>query len=167
MRNVIIDSSSAILLFRCRIFLPMLKNFNPVIPGTVLSELTVQGYDGAEFFESLYISGAIKVSIPRMIHADEFSRSIHSGEREVISLFREGLGDYIIIDDGKGSAYCRDNNIPYVNALLVVKILYFKRIITDKEYESAWRWLVGNGRYSAKIIDWAENADEDKIKFFI
>lgn len=89
------------------------------------------------------------------------------GEKETIVLFNEGKGDFIIIDDGKGSAYCRDKKIPYINALLGVKIIYFKRIVTEPEYHRAWKWLIENGRYSTKIINWADDAGEAEFAFFI
>jgi len=167
MKTVIIDSSSAILLYRCGAIPALLKCFLVVIPDAVFSELTVPGHDGADYFSSLCVSGDIKILKTHGIPAEKFSGSLHKGEREVVTLFNECKGDFIIIDDGKGSAFCRNNNIPYINALLAVKILHFKRLINDQEYFDAWRWLIGNGRYSAGIIEWAENADEQKLDFFL
>lgn len=167
MKTVIIDSSSAILLFRCNIIMLLLKYYKLLIPGAVFSELTVAGYDGSDVFIDLCSSGSIKVCRAEKHNAEKLSKSLHAGEREVISLFREGRGDFIIIDDGKGGAFCRDNNIPYINALLAVKILFFKQLINDQEYCDAWSWLIENGRYSAKIIDWAKNADEQRLEFFL
>ena len=85
----------------------------------------------------------------------------------MIALFREGKGNFIIIDDGKGGRYCRDNNIPYINALLTVKILFLKRLITETESADAWKWLLANGRYSEKVKVWAENAGEERLSFFL
>ncbi len=167
MKTIIIDSSSAILLYRCGAIPALLRCYTTVIPGAVFSELTVPGHYGADYFSSLCVSGDIKILKTHGVPAEKFTRSLHAGEREVVTLFNEGNGDFIIIDDGNGSAFCRDNNIPYMNALLAVKILHFKQMINDQEHHDAWRWLIGNGRYSGGIIDWAENADEQKLDFFL
>jgi predicted nucleic acid-binding protein len=167
MKTVILDSSSAILLFRCNIINTLLKCYHLLIPGAVFAELTVPGHGGSDVFIDLCSSGFIKVYKPVKNNSDEPGRSLHEGEREVISLFLEGRGDFVIIDDGKGGAFCRDNNIPYINALLAVKILHFKQLIKDHEYRDSWRWLIENGRYSEKITEWAENADEKKLEFFL
>jgi len=132
-----------------------------------MSELTVPGYEGAEFFFDLCSSEIVKVYEPDYVRTENLTGSLHAGERDVIALFYEGKGDFIIMDDGKGSAFCRDKKIPYINALLAVKILYLEQLIDEKQYACAWRWLLTNGRYSQKIIKWAENADEHALAFFI
>lgn len=167
MRNVIIDSSSAILLYRCNMTAPLLKYCSPVIPRTVFAELTVPGYDGADIFTGLCRDGEIKVYQTEPEIKLQLTGSLHAGERDVIFLFKQGKGDFIIIDDGKGGGYCRDNNIPYINALLAVKILLMKNLITETEYADAWNWLLLNGRYSEKVKVWAGNADREKLDFFI
>jgi predicted nucleic acid-binding protein len=167
MRSVIIDSSSFILMYKSGVINPLLKFYSAVIPETVFHELTVPGYEGSELFRNLCSEGRIVVCKPDPAKNRVLSETLHPGERGVISLFYEGKGDYIIIDDRKGGAFCRDNNIPYINALLAVKILFLKQLVTEKEYVSAWAWLVNNGRYSGKIIKWAENADEVKLAWFI
>jgi len=167
MRNVIIDSSSAILLYRCNIFSSLMKYCNPVIPKAVFEELTVQGYGGADMFNDLCSAGRIEVHDVAPGKADNLCGHLHQGEREAIELFYEGKGDFIIIDDGKGGAFCRDNKIPYINALLAVKILFIRRFISDKEFIDAWSWLIANGRYSDKVKDWAGNADESKLAAFM
>lgn len=167
MRNVIIDSSSAILLYKCGLIPSLLKQCVPVISGTVFAELTVTGYDGADFFTELCGSGKIKVFTPDAEGSGRFSGSIHAGEREVIALYYEGKGEYVIIDDGRGSAYCRDNNIPYINALLAVKVLFLKNYITETEFAAGWEWLLANGRYSAKVRAWAEEATRERFGFFL
>lgn len=167
MKNVIIDSSSAILLFRCNIFLHFLDYCIPVIPESVLREITLKGYSGADFFTELAGKGIIKVCKPEPEQVSKIKKRMHSGESEAISLFYEGKGDFVIIDDGKGGVFCRDNSIPYINALLTVKILFFKQLVSEQEYYSAWNWLVSNGRYSRYVLSWADDADESKLAFFI
>jgi len=148
--------------------LPALFRYSSLaIPKAVFMELTIPGYDGSDFFMELCSTGAVKVYEPAAGSPNKIPESLHAGEREVIELFHEAKGDFIIIDDGRGSAFCRDNNIPYVNALLIVKILFFKQLITEPEYLKSWTWLLEKGRYSDSIKIWAENADAEMLKTFI
>jgi predicted nucleic acid-binding protein len=167
MKKVIIDSSSAILLYRCNIISSLMKYCSPVIPKAVFNELTIRGYDGADLFNDLCSAGKIKVQDAESGKVDHLTCHLHQGEREVIELFYEDKGDFIIIDDGKGGAFCRDNKIPYINALLAVKILFLKCLITEKEFFDAWSWLIANGRYSEKVKDRAGNADESRLAAFM
>jgi predicted nucleic acid-binding protein len=167
MRNVIIDSSSAILLYRCNMIYSLMKYCSPVIPKAVFNELTVRGYHGADIFNDLCSAGRIEVRDAASGKVDHLTGQLHQGEREVIELFYEGKGSFIIIDDGKGGAFCRDNKIPYINALLAVKILHLGRFITEKEFLDAWSWLIANGRYSEKVKSWAGSADESKLAAFM
>lgn len=167
MKKVIIDSSSAILLFKCGMISSLLKFCTPVVPVTVFTELTVPGYDGASLFTELCDADMMKVNRPERRREDYNHGTLHPGEYDVISLFQEGRGDFIIIDDGSGGSYCRSNGIPYINALLAVKILFLKGIITETEFKTAWSWLITNGRYSEKIKGWAESAGEEELSFFM
>jgi hypothetical protein len=167
MRSVIIDSSSFILMYKSNAVIPLLKFCSAVIPEPVFDELTVPGYEGSEFFRDLCSMGGITVCKSEPMNNQVLPGTLHAGERGVISLFYEGKGDYIIIDDRKGGAFCRDKNIPYINALIAVKILFLRQLVTEEEYVSAWTWLVNNGRYSGKIIQRAENADEVKLAWFM
>jgi len=167
MKNIIIDSSSAVLLYRSSVIKSLLKFCHPVIPSEVFSELTIPGYDGSGYFSELCASGEISVYKPDAETVNALTDSLHRGEREVIALFNEDIGEFIIIDDGKGSAFCRDNKIPYINALLTVKILFFSNLITETEYRKAWKWLLVNGRYSEKIKVWADYADKHILAAFM
>lgn len=166
-KRIIPDSSSLILLHKCGIIRSLFLYCNIVIPERVYAEITVPGHEGAGLFSGLRTAGSIEVCIPVERDTGIFSSGLHPGEMDVISLYLERKGEYIIIDDGKGAAFCRDNRIPYINALLAVKILFMKRLITEHEYSAAWKWLVKNGRYSGKIISWAENAGVEVLEEFL
>lgn len=58
MKTVIIDSSSAILLYKCGMIQSLLKCFSVIISGAVYSELTLPGYDGSDFF---YLSAPVVI----------------------------------------------------------------------------------------------------------
>ncbi len=165
MRKIIADSSSLILLFKCGAAEDLLNNCCCIIPEPVRDELTAQGHDGSDFFDQCIRKGALTVKI----HAGgaAISISLHKGEMGVISLYNEGAGQYIIIDDGRGAAFCRNNTIPYINALLAVKILFFSGIISRKKFDVAYLWLKSNGRYSKAVIEWADAAGFQELKEFL
>ncbi len=167
MKRVILDSSSAILLYKCGIISSLIKYCSTVIPFSVKRELTLAGYEGSKFFTDLCRKEMIKVYEPVSGRNKNINRKLHAGENDVIALYNEGRGDFVILDDGEGSAFCRDNKIPYINALLAAKVLFMKRLIDEQEYKHARAWLLENGRYSQKIISWAENADEHHLAFFV
>lgn len=166
-KRLLIDSSSLILLHKCGVIPGLLDFCIPVIPETVFAELTVKGHDGADLFRQLCMEGKIVISIPGKNKVLNLSRSLGKGETDVILLYHEGQGDYIIIDDGKGGSYCRNNGIPYINALLAVKIIFMKKLITEDVFSCAWNWLVKYGRYSKDIVIRAENAAGELIERFM
>ena len=159
------DSSSAILLYRCGVIRVLLENSCCVMPLSVRDELTVRVHEGAEFFTLCFEKGLIRVEDA----GNDFNPgiSLHKGERDVISLFAAGSGDYIVIDDGRGAAYCRSNGIPYINALLAVKILNICGKTGSDETAASYNNLKEYGRYSSAVIDWAEMAGADELKFFL
>lgn len=147
-------------------FSALLRYCYPVIPESVYREVTVSGHTGSDFFSDLCEKGVITVY--KTTERFDLSLSfLHEGERGVIDIFYEGKGDFVIMDDGKGGAFCRDNNIPYINALLAVKIMLMKKIVTEAEYADARRWLLKYGRYSEKVKLWTDNADEHMLSFFL
>ncbi len=167
MKKIIVDSSSAILLHKCGIFEHLAAHYEIFIPETVFSELTGSGHDGSEFFRGYFTGHRIKSCNTIRTSSLRRGNSLHEGERGVIALFLEGGYDYIIIDDGRGSIFCRDNNIPFINALLAVKVLYLNEYISGQLYTSASEWLVSNGRYSSRILQWAEQAEREALSFFL
>ena len=167
MRRTVIDSSSLILIYKSGLIIHFLDLYAPVIPESVSRELTVPGHDGADLFRKFCNEGSITVLKPCLEEARVITGTLHTGERDVILLFYEGQGDYIIIDDRKGGAFCRDNGIPYINALLSVKILFLKGKITEKIFINAWDRVIEIGRYSQSIVVWAENAGMEKLSEFM
>ncbi len=165
MRNIVIDSSSVILLYKCGAAEILLHNCCCIIPDSVRCELEAPGRPGAEYFSLCISAGILTVAEVSPLHT--VMSKMGAGERGVISLFNSGIGDYIIMDDGKGAAYCRKSGIPYINALLAVKIIFFKGIITGEEMGKMFSWVKKNGRYSDAVIQWAERADAAILDRFL
>lgn len=165
MRKIIADSSSLILLYKCGAAGILLDNCICIVPESVRDELIAAEHAGASLFSKCFTEGRIKV-----LEAQEnsaFSTKMGSGERGVFSLYKAGCGDYVVIDDRKGASYCRREGIPYINALLAVKIFFYADLISGRELEKMSSWLKINGRYSDAVIEWAEGADADILREFL
>ncbi len=165
MRKMAIDSSSAILLLKCGALEHLLKSCICIVPESVSCELTAPDHEGSGFFLSCFSRGLIEIENGAQVVSG--SRKLHRGERDSISLFVSGKADYVIIDDGAGAAYCRDSGIPYINALLAVKILRHGGVISGSDSDEMYSWLKNNGRYSRHIIEWADAAGVEELAFFL
>jgi len=165
MRKIIADSSSLILLYKSGAAGFLLNNCRCIVPESVRDELIAPEHTGTSFFSTCFVTGRIEVMVAQENYT--FSIRMGSGERDAISLYMGGCGDYVIIDDWKGASYCRREGIPYVNALLVVKIIFFADLISGQELEKMSSWLKNNGRYSKAVIEWAEMADAGELMEFL
>ncbi len=171
MKKILIDSSSAILLFKAGLYDNLTRLFDTCIAETVFHELTVDGRDGAEVFRACCMDGRVRVlnkkseEDPSKAYPD-FS-FLGGGERETIREYILGSGQFIIIDDYKGARFCRDNAIPYINALLTPRVLFFSGDISEEASRSGAEAILRLGRYSRKIIDYAMSRERDDLSFFL
>ena len=99
-------------------------------------------------------------------HAAALS-ALGKGEKDTILLFLCGAGDFIIIDDGRGAGFCRDHRIPYINSLLVARILLLSRMISEDVFQKKIEMLTRLGRYSQKIIDYAATCPSQEMALFM
>jgi hypothetical protein len=166
--TAIVDSSSLIILFKTSLLDKCIDLYSLSITKTVKSEITRKGYPGWDYFSDLCKRKIINLlpEINLSSIEDGLSR-VDRGERNTILQFIDGKGDFIIIDDGRGAAYCLKQSLPYINALLVPKILLFKNIISVPEFRDYFSRIIAVGRYSAAVIDFAENCGIDDLKKFI
>jgi hypothetical protein len=171
-KNALIDSSSAILLYKSSLLENTINYYNIIMTASVFHELTCNAQAGSKDV-MLYRQN-------RMIHVSSDSggknilgvgsRSIEtlgSGERDTILLYLQGCGELIILDDGKGAGFCKKNNIPYINALLVPRILRIVGILSGDEYETMTMRIIDCGRYSEKIIEYARTCSDEKLARFV
>jgi hypothetical protein len=92
---------------------------------------------------------------------------LHCGEKQTLYRYFMGIEDFVIIDDKKGAGYCRDHGIPYLNALLCPKILYFSGIINTTLFQRLTARLLKVGRYALWIRQTAENLSTEDLSFFL
>ena len=171
MSKVFIDASSAILLHRADLFLPCARTFSLVMAEAVFREITIDGYPGASFFKTLD-NRQVRVQhpVPGKKPPGEFYR-LDRGEQETLALFLDcspsSDGSFIIIDDGKGAKFCRNQRIPFINALLVPKIFWYSGLMDTKAYEDKTAKIIESGRYSAKIIKKAGTLTKEELTYFL
>jgi predicted nucleic acid-binding protein len=171
-KRVIVDASSAIILFKSGLFLQLIQYYQTLMTDSVYSEVTCKGYPGAEDFIKIGRDRSMTVvsckgNIPAYFADDHSLFILDRGERETIACLIGQLADFIIIDDGRGSRYCRDNNLPFINALLFPKILLLKGLLTTATYEEKMTTIINNGRYSNHIVECAKRMRLKQLKIFL
>jgi len=171
MKPCIIDASSAILLFKAELISDLVSCYDTRMAASVYREITVNGYAGAESFREILGQGLIRVhSIPEgdttTMDSSRYPGGLGPGELETIMLHENGIGDFIIIDDRRGAAWCRSHGIPYINALLVPRILMYADRLCPERAESAFAHIISKGRYSEKIRLFAASATGSQLSRF-
>jgi len=171
-KKVLIDSSSAILIYKSGIFERLAKLYNFYVPDSVFKELTCNSHSGSEEFKFYSSSGII--SVKKTIDEPQIDPlltpgldRLGRGERDALRMFFNGGYSFIIIDDGKGAFICRNNSIPYINALLVPAIFKSYGLIEDAEYMSLFNRISSLGWYSDRVKDFAKKITSADLKFFI
>ena len=135
MKRVLLDSSSAILLFKTDLLDALVAEYQVSITPSVKHELTSENRAGAErilhliHVEKIRLTGHQNTSFIKSTSSSS-SSSLDRGERDTIRCFEAGRYDFIITDDGKAAKYCSLNDIPFINALLLPRVLYFMNNFT-------------------------------------
>jgi hypothetical protein len=171
MKTVLIDSSSMILLYKCGWLDATLANYRLLTGRTVSQELTVPGYPGADRFQRLAANGRIEVlPIVDALHTskDASLNEMGPGERECISHFLAGSGQFILLDDGQGARYCRAHRIPYTNALMIPRILALADpTINEQIVADAMAEIARLGRYATWVLEYARNCEDAALSPFL
>ncbi len=89
------------------------------------------------------------------------SQSVRKGEGDTILLWLS----FILMDNRKGAAFCRDYEIPYSSAILFPRILALSGHFFPDECAEKTEQLIRNGRYSRKIIAYARNCPDRELLF--
>jgi len=161
-RKVLLDASSSILLYKAEIIERYLACFQAVLSETVFHELTCNNHAGAEDFYQYYKEKRFTVTdTPAEPLSD---MPLTGGERDLVLLYKSGCGDYLVLDDKKAAVYCRDAGIPFINALLVPRILRHAGHISDASCDYTTAVLTGYGRYAPWVISFAQKCSVDDLK---
>jgi hypothetical protein len=171
MKTVLIDTSSAILLFKTRLAGWLVHLYPTAIMPSVFDELTRYGYDGAEYFAALCARQRIRVLKPRFNGPDEGRPpagmpALNPGERDTIRQYEAGGGRFIIIDDGKAARYCLKQGLPFINALIFPKVLHHIGRLSASDCTDRFQQLVRCGRYSSQVIEQADHCPAGTLQHF-
>lgn len=172
MKKAIIDASSAIILYKTDLFDHLTRAYHLVMTRSVYHELIVCGYPGAEVFANNFRLGKFSITRPEAIAAtvpplDSAIPRMDRGERDTILAYASGAADFIIIDDGRAAGFCRKQTIPYINALLCPRVLFFAGRISETTCCAKTAGIINIGRYSAAVINHALASSGHDLNFFL
>ena len=172
LKRAVVDASSAIILFKAGLFLQLMRTYQVLMTESVHSEVTLEGYPGAEFFREVRHCSALTIVSCNRSVAQPFTNDprldlLDLGERDAIACLICRQADFIIIDDGRGSSFCRDNNLPFINALLFPKLLFLNGRFSTAVYEEKTAKIMQYGRYSQRIIEFAGAMGLKELKPFL
>jgi len=163
-KSAVIDTSSAILLLKADLLEKLIARYQILIPQTVYNELTKENQFGSNKFSSLFKKNVLHLKNEYKEKKVEFP--LHGGEKDTVLLYLQGKCDFIIIDDRKGIRFCKQNSIPFINALIVPKILYFIGDIDHKQYCTKTNLITQIGRYSYRVLDLAQKINQKDLEIF-
>ncbi|THB74209.1 MAG: hypothetical protein D3926_22430 [Desulfobacteraceae bacterium] len=168
MKTAVMDASSSILLYKSGMVTHFLRHYKTRMVRSALEEIMKKGYPGFEAF-SRFVN-------QNRIHPLEISEGssplsgklakLDQGERDTIHAYLQGNGHFVVIDDGQGAGFCRKHHIPYINALLVPRILFESGKMSHDLFEAAFSRITKIGRYTPQIIDYARNCPQADLDCF-
>ena len=172
MKKTLLDASSAILLFKAGLLENLTNVYQVFVTGSVLQELTRENLHGAGTFLRYVTLQKIRV----IDEDDIFSqteiptaslRLLGQGELDTIMCFASGNYDFIITDDGKAARYCKENGLPFINALLFPRLLNFAGLLSQQGGNDKMDAIIHLGRFSPEIIEWARSCRKESLTFAI
>jgi len=174
MKRCMVDSSSAILLYKSGLFADLVETYHIAMTASVYQELTVPGYPGAGEFRQYADTGAVTIQSPSgmlMLPQTEGANSLYSmgrGERDTIRCYvaKDSI-TFIILDDGRAARYCRRAGIPFINGLLFTRIAYWSGLLTKSEYDEKQGELVRIGRYGQEVVAFVRHCSCKDMAFFL
>jgi hypothetical protein len=171
MHTVLIDASSAILLFKGGLFEAVAEAYRLTAAGPVGDELTGGGYPGARTFAAALADGRLArieaAELPAHPPLRGPSAGLHPGERATLAAMAAGRGDFVIIDDGAGARFCRRHAIPYINALLCPRILKLAGRLSAPAAAAHMDRIRRQGRYAPAIVAFAYDCEDAILEPFL
>ena len=170
-KTALLDSSSAIILFKADFHIQLTEMYDVVMPRSVYEEITTNFFPGAKEYRQLFADNKITLKEYRPTAVTVLDRPglnrLDIGEHDVIQLYYAGLGNFVVTDDGSAARYCKREQIPFINALLVPIILGFAGIKDKVFCRKSFDQIIEIGRYSPDIITFAEKSTRDELSIFL
>ncbi len=164
MQTIVADSSSLIYLSKVEDLLPLLTQVvNLIISEQVYRECThflkskVSPSKDAKQIEGLVYQGKISVfSVPKACGRIVLPK-LGEGEKSILELWNMIKADLVMIDDKKGILACKNNDIPFLCAILIPGLLRRYNLLKDTEEVNQYiEKICQVGRYSSWIIAYAK-----------
>ena len=156
--SILIDSSSLMLTYSAGLLSDVIRWYEVLIPTSVYEEITVPDKPGAEYFQDLKKEGNLQIlNSPAGLHLvkEEYKAELlkmGQGERDIMIHVLTGRGSFAVVDDLLAARFCVKCDIPFINALLLPKILHLAGVISLDEFRSSLSNLENRGRYSNGIL---------------
>lgn len=173
MHTVYIDASSAILLYKAGLFVPCTRYFSIIMETDVYKEVRVPDHPGTKFFSSMVQKNNVKVcraDTDRQVNIN-LPENLDLGERQTLVLYLQNIcpdqPSFILIDDAKGARFCLSHKVPFINALLVPKILWFAGLLNKNDYLDKTALVIEKGHYSRTVIEKAKALSSSDLATFI
>jgi hypothetical protein len=166
-KRVLIDTSSAILLYKTGWMAALMESYQVVTGPAAFREMTVAHYPGAEAFARWHREKRLALQSPPTVPGLPGGHPrLDPGERECIGLYYAGAGAFIVIDDGPGAAFCRRQAIPYVNALLMPRLLKPDLASRGSAVDAHIQKIFRIGRYAPWVLEYALTCPAENLRFF-
>ncbi len=165
MKTALLDASSAIILAKGDLHLKLIDTYNIVMAQSVYDEVTVGKMAGSEEWRMLFNENRISLAKPQENTNIDGLHKMDLGEIDTIKLYLEGQGEFLITDDGKAARFCKNADIPFINALLFPVVLYFRGEFDRDNRGEYFSRIISLGRYSQQVIEYAEKCSVEEIRF--
>jgi predicted nucleic acid-binding protein len=169
-KRVLLDASSAILLAKAGFHETVAKGYDNRMSKSVFHEITRTSLPGSSEYRELLQVGRLEVvpvkNEPEWCGTDGALKKLDRGERDTILLFHSGAADFVITDDGSAARYCLKNRVPFVNSLLLHRLIYQSSMVTESSYEEGFQALVRLGWYSEKVKKYVRDCPDSELIFF-
>lgn len=170
-KEILLDSSSAILLAKAGVHEVVAASYHICMSDSVFDEITRKKLLGSEEYRKLLQEKRLEVipvlSPPSWSMTDTPLQRLDRGERDTLLLFREGRADFVVTDDGAAARFCLSNKIPFVNSLLLLRLLQRSGMIGNSSYVAGVKSLLALGRYSEKVREYATSCPDGELLFFL
>ena len=170
-KRLLLDASSAILLAKAGFHETVATSYCILMSVSVFDEITRKGLPGSDEYRQLLGDGRLEVTPvskpPSGWVTDTSLKGLDKGEQDTLVLFLEGQGDFVVTDDGAAARFCLKNKIPFVNSLLLLRVLHLAGTIEDSSSERGFQSLLDLGRYSEKVIEYAQNCHDRELLCFL
>ncbi len=156
MPQMVVDSSTLILLAKCSLLEIVCDLFDVIVPKAVNIEVAskelVKNYPDAALISDLTSKGAIKVQSPDSSDWLTMPLSLHKGEEDALLLAVKLGRSLFATDDGKAIKAARFLKVPFIVTPKIAVDLFRLRKISFKKARESLEKLGKIGRYSPEII---------------